>query len=139
MITDCIYNIELTTNSNSKISIPRNNFDNLYISNIDDIGDEIPYDGFEKTLSANFFMVKIVDKQNQNRDIIEEMNSNKNITKVKLNFMNGLTQEFELSKKRIVNNGVLENKYQQTHINPEGDLCILITDKKIKYKENLFI
>ena len=139
MITDCIYNIELTTNSNIKISIPRKNFDNLYISNIDDFGDEIPYDSTNSTLSANFFMVKITDQSHENSNFVEEMYKNKNIIKVKLNFMNGLTQEFELSKKRVVNDGVLENKYQQSHYNQDGELCILITDKKIKFKENLFI
>jgi hypothetical protein len=139
MVTDCIYSIDLTTNSNDILSITSDDFQNLYISNIDDNGEEIPYTQNKKSneLYANFFMVKVLNENNTNYEFIDRLYNKKDIIKLTLKFTNGLKQEFDLAKKRVLNNGVIENKHEHIHFQDE-DLCILITDKKIKYKENLF-
>lgn len=138
MVTDCIYSIDLTTNSNEILSISSDDFQNLYISNINDQGDEIPYTQNKNGLNANFFMVKILnDEYNNNLKYINRLYEKKDVIKLTVHFTNGLSQEFDLPKKRVVNDGILENKYQHVHYE-ENDLCIIISDKNIKFKENLF-
>jgi hypothetical protein len=54
-----------------------------------------------------------------------------------VSFTNGGYQEFEVAKKRVANNGKIENIYEDAFYDNE-DLCIVITNKDIKYKKNLF-
>ena len=61
----------------------------------------------------------------------------RDIVKIGISFTNGGYQEFQLAKKRIAANGKIQNHYQDTFYD-NNDLCILITDKNIKYKKNLF-
>jgi hypothetical protein len=139
-VTECIYSIDLTTNSNEILSISSDDFEKLYISNIDETGEEVPYNqkSSKGELVANFFMVKILnDIHNENMFFLERLHNKKDIIKVTLHFTNGREQTFDLAKKRIAIDGIVENKYEHTHYDGE-DLCIIISDKNIKFKENLF-
>lgn len=142
MINDCIYSIDLTTTNREVLSISSDDFEKMYISNIDDTGDEIPYKPNKKDskiLDANFFMIKILNGEyGSNQGFIQRLYERQDIFKVTLRFTNGKKQEFELPKKRVVNDGILQNKYQYTFFEEEN-LCIIISDKKIKFMENLFI
>ena len=118
-MTECIYSIDLTTNSNEILSISSDDFEKLYISNIDENGEEIPYNkqSSKNEMIANFFMVKILnDIHNENMIFLERLHNKKDIVKVTLHFTNGRKQSFELAKKRIAIGGVVENKYYLDYI-----------------------
>ncbi len=140
MDTALVYSIEITTNNKEIITVSPQNFSNLYVANIDDNGDEKNYDIVPNTRSlfANFFMVKILKENNQESYLAQErLQSRRDIVKVTITLINGIRQDFELAKRRIVQNGALENVYETTFMQDE-DLCIIVSDKKIKYMENLF-
>lgn len=140
MSAACIYNIDLKTNNNDIIRISSDYFNHFYIANIDENGDEIGYDTLEdNSLNANFFMIKIInDNSRESKEVINRIIEKKDIIGVDLSFTNGYKQIFNIAKKRVVSNGTTENKYQETFFDNE-DLCIMITDKNIKYKKELFI
>ena len=139
MNTGIIYNIDLSTTNNDIISVSSDEFNHFYISNIDDNGDEISYEkDNEGNLSANFFMVKLQKTDEGSATIMKNIMKQRNITKVGISFTNGGYQEFQLAKKRVASNGKIQNSYEDTFYENE-DLCIIITNKNIKYKENLFI
>lgn len=139
MNTGIIYNIDLSTTTNDIISVPSDEFNHFYIANIDDNGDEINYEkNDDGQLSANFFMVKLENTDEGSTTILNSIVNQKNIVKVGISFTNGGYQEFQLAKKRIAHNGKIQNSYEDTFYEND-DLCILITNKDIKYKKNLFV
>lgn len=141
MSRGCIYNIDFKTNSNDIISVSSDYFDHFYIANLNNDGDEVKYgvsDGSDN-LIANFFMVKVSnDFSKEQADSYNKLVRRKDIIGICLSFTNGKRQEFEIPKKRVANNGVMENKYEEI-FNFEDATGILITDKSLKYKEELFI
>lgn len=141
MNTECINNIELKTNNKEIISVSQKSFKKLYISNIDNNGDEINYERIKhsSTLYANFFMIKLLKSDDpRSNNIVDRILKQKDIVKIGINFNNGAYQEFDIAKRRIVNDGLLENKYEEVFLDENNDLCILICDKALKYKKNLF-
>ena len=139
MNTGIIYNIDLSTTNNDIISVSSDEFNHFYISNIDDNGDEISYEkDNEGNLKANFFMIKLQKTDAGSATIMKNIMKQRNITKVGISFTNGGYQEFQLAKKRVASNGKIQNSYEDTFYENE-DLCIIITNKNIKYKENLFM
>lgn len=136
MKAGCIYSIDITTNSNESFSVSSDYFDHFYIANIDDDGDEKKYKKNNQNLVANFFMVRILNEK-ETYDPINKLANKNDIVKVTVSFTNGTSQEFDIPKKRVAQNKQLVNLYEETFYDEEG-LCILITDKKIRYKENLF-
>ena len=142
MKMDCIDSIDIYSNNKDVFTITSESFENFYIANIDDNGDEMNYLLCEDqiTLFANFFMIKIKNEDNDNESIIvlQRLLKKKDIIKVTINFKNGEKQDFELIKRRIAKNGILENKYEDAYLDDNNDLCIMVTDKDIKYKKELF-
>lgn len=139
MSTGCIYNIDIKTNNNETISIPSDYFDHFYIANLDDEGDEINY-GYndDNNLVANFFMIKINSNSNEIASVYQRLASKKDIIGITLCFTNGSRQAFDIPKKRIASKGVMENKYEDIY-QIGDDLGIIITDKNIRYKKELFV
>lgn len=140
MVRECIYNIDITTNNKDIISISSDDFNHFYIANIDDNGEELCYSKGQNSenLFANFFMIKILNNYSSKmKDSINRLLNKRDIVKIGISFTNGRYKEFDLAKKRVVNNGILENKYEDAFLD-EDNLCIIISDKKIRYKENLF-
>lgn len=135
---ECIYNIDLITNNNESISISSDYFNHFYIANIDDYGDEDNYEVIKGTnkLKANFFMMRIMSSYN--KKVLERINKNRDIVGISINFTNGNIQEFEVAKKRVLSSGKLENVYQDGFY-IDNDLCLIISDKKILFKEGLFV
>ena len=136
MKAGCIFSIDITTNSNDTFSVSSDFFDHFYIANINDDGDEKKYKKNNQNLVANFFMVRILNEQETALSINKLIKKN-DIIKVTVFFTNGTFQEFDIPKKRVAQNKQLVNLYEETFTDDSG-LCILITDKKIRYKENLF-
>lgn len=142
MNTECIDSIDLKTNNKDIISVLNGSFGNFYISNIDNNGDEISYEKvrFSNNLFANFFIIKLLHSDSENiNDVTSRLLNRKDIVKVGITFTNGVYQEFDLAKRRVVNDGILENTYEEVFIDEEENLCILVSDKKLKYKKELFI
>lgn len=138
MVNEFIYNIEFATNNQDIISIYPSSFKNFYIANINDNGDEIAYGVNEDHLKANYFMIRIInDRSRDASEVIDRLYNKKDIVSILIHFTNGKTQAFDIPKKRVQNDGVLTNTYEDAFMY-EDDLCIIISDKNIKYKRELF-
>lgn len=141
MSTGCIYNIDFKTNNNETISVSSDYFDHFFIANLDDNGDEVKYDTMDNSneLGANFFMIRILNELSKDvQETYKRLLNKKDIVKISLSFTNGQKQEFKIPKKRIANNGLMENKYEEILELDEG-FGIIVTDKNLKYKKELFI
>ena len=138
MNIDGIENIIINLENNKTIVANNKMFSNLYISNIDNKGDEIPYkkEEYDNSLMSNFFMIKLKNKiieYNLTNKTLEENAFNlikdiKNIESIIINFKNGYSQPF------IINSNNIFHSFKQ-----KNDLCIVQSEYDIKYYENLFI
>lgn len=138
MVNEFIHSIELTANNQDIISIFPSNFDKFYIANIDQNGDEISYGNNGDHLEANYFMIKILnDKSYDANEVIKRLVDKKDIINVSIHFTNGKKQTFDIPKKRVQTDGILTNRYEDAFFDEE-DLCIIISDKNIRYKKELF-
>ncbi|MBR6072696.1 MAG: hypothetical protein IKP76_00035 [Bacilli bacterium] len=138
MVNEFINSIELTANNQDIISIFSSNFDKFYIANIDQNGDEISYGNNGDHLEANYFMIKILnDKSYDANEVIKRLVDKKDIINVSIHFTNGKKQTFDIPKKRVQTDGILTNRYEDAFFDEE-DLCIIISDKNIRYKKELF-
>ena len=138
MVNEFIHSIELTANNQDIISIFPSNFDKFYIANIDQNGDEISYGNSNGHLEANYFMIKILnDKSYDANEVIKRLTEKKDIVNVSIHFTNGKKQVFDIAKRRVQSDGLLVNKYEDTFFDND-DLCIIISDKDIRYKKELF-
>ncbi len=136
MMVDNINNIIINLDNNKTIIADNKMFSNLYISNIDNNGDEIPYVNTEtNSLISNFFMIKLKNKiieYNLTNKQLEEnafnlIKNEKNINSIIINFKNGYSQPF------IINSNNIFHTFKQ-----KNDLCIIQSEYDIKYYENLF-
>ncbi len=137
MTASCIYSIDLNTNTNESFNISSDNFDHFYIASLDDNGDEANYiRNKANSLEANFFMIRILNSKTI-ADIIQRLYTKQDITNVAINFTDGTTESFVIPVDRKLSNKKLINTYEDANL-IDNNLCILITDKKIRYKKNLF-
>ena len=135
MKKESINNIIINLENNKTIIATNKMFDNLYISNIDSNGDEIPYNNSEY-ITSNFLMLKLKNKTIEynltNKQLDENafniINDNKNIESIIINFKNGKSIPF------IMNSNNVFHSFKQ-----KNDLCIIQSEYDIKYYENLFI
>ena len=90
MKMDCINSIDIYSNNKDVFTITSDSFDNFYIANIDDNGDEMNYllCDDQITLFANFFMIKIKneDKNNDSLIILQRLLKKKDIIKITIKF-----------------------------------------------------
>ena len=131
-----IKNINIKLDSNSEIIATPNMFENLYISNLNNNGDEVAFISKENSnrLKANFFMIKLSDKiieYNLTKHNLKEnafkLLKNQKIVEININFKNGYSQPF-----------MFNIKNEPFIIKNTNDMCILMSNQDIKYKENLF-
>jgi len=137
MNTEGIENIIINLENNKTIIAENKMFSNLYISNINNNGDEIPYnkEDYDNSLMSNFFMIKlknkIIEYNLANRQLEENafnlIKEIKNIESIIINFKNGYSQPF------IINSNNIFHSFKQ-----KNDLCIIQSEYDIKYYENLF-
>ena len=131
-----IENILINLENNKTIIANNKLFSNLYISNINEYGDEIPYNEEYDSYISNFFMIKLKNKTieyNLTNKYLEEnafklIKENKSIESIIINFKNGTSIPFILNS----NKNFLTFK-------DKNDLCIVQSEYNIKYYENLFI
>ena len=127
--------LELITNDEEIISLSNEMYNDFYLANIDQNGEEKNYEKGNEGLKANLLKIKII-----NKNAIQAINyikNNQNIIKLRIIFKNGYHQNFVLAKKRIAQNGKLINKYENL-IQIDEDLGLIITDLDIKFKKELF-
>lgn len=137
MNTDSIENLIINLENNKTIIADNKMFSNLYISQINDNGDEVSYklEEYSNSLIGNFFMIKLKNKiieYNLTNKQLEEnafklIKDGKNIESIIINFKNGHSQPFILSSNNIFHSFKVKN-----------DLCIIQSEYDIKYYENLF-
>ena len=131
-----IKNINILLSDDKKIIALPEMFDNFYISNLNNKGEEIAFISKENSnrLTANFIMIKLSDEiieynltnNNIKENAFKLLKENK-IKEIDINFKNGYSQPF------------MFNITNDTYIikNP-NNLCLLLSDIDIKYKDNLF-
>ena len=84
-------------------------------------------------------MIKILQSDSKSiNNIIKNIDEKNNIIKVGINFTSGKYQEFDLPKQRVASNGKLINKLEKNFYDDQNNLCIIVSDKKIKYAKELF-
>ena len=137
MKNEIIENIIINLENNKTIIADNKMFTNLYISNINNNGDEIPYqeNNSNNSLISNFFMIKLKNKiieYNLTNKQLEEnafnlIKDEKNIESIIINFKNGNSLPF------ILNSNNIFHAFKQ-----KNDLCIIQSEYDIKYYENLF-
>lgn len=132
-----IKNISIKLNSKNEIIITPNMFENLYISNLNHDGEEIAFiqNNNSNVLTANFFMIKVSDEiieynltKNNLKENAFKLLKNQTINEVDINFKNGYTQPF-----------LFKVKKEQFISQNNSNLCIILSEQDIKYKENLFV
>ena len=132
-----IKNINILLSEDRKIVVLPEMFDNFYISNLNEQGDEIAFFTKENTnkLIANFVMIKLsneiieynLTKNNIKENAFKLLKENK-IKEIDINFKNGYSQPFIFNVKK------------DTYITKiSNELCLLLSDNEIKYKDNLFV
>jgi len=136
MTNNSIESIIINLENNKTIIADNKLFTNLYISNIDKNGDEIPYkENIEDTFISNFFMIKLKNKiieYNLTNKYLEEnafdLIKEGNIESIIINFYNGNSIPF------IINSNNIFHTFKE-----KNDLCIIQSEYDIKYYENLFV
>ena len=136
MTNNSIESIIINLENNKSIIADNKLFSNLYISNIDKNGDEIPYkESIEDTFISNFFMIKlknkIIEYNLTNKNLEEnafDLLKKANIESIIINFYNGNSIPF------ILNSNNIFHTFKE-----KNDLCIIQSEYDIKYYENLFV
>ena len=131
MMVDNINNIIINLDNNKTIIADNKMFSNLYISNIDNNGDEIPYVNTEtNSLISNFFMIKLKNKiieYNLTNKQLEEnafnlIKNEKNIESIIINFKNGKSIPFILNSNNVIK---MLQKTSLLTITPEKTVMLL--------------
>ena len=131
-----IENINILLSDNKKIIATPEMFDNFYISNLNEKGEEIAFLSKEDSnkLIANFLMIKLSDEiieynltKNDLKDNAFKILKENKIKEINIKFKNGYIQPFMFN----INKEVF-------YIKNTNNLCLLLSDIDVKYKENLF-
>ena len=136
-----IIGINLLFSDGDHLFVDENMFSHLYIANIDEDANEIPYEKLFKTtkLYANYFSLKINHLADEitNTNLLKKINEKKNLMEIELQF-NHKTVCFHLATDLDPFKRNSQNSYDQSFFDEE-DLCLLICPYNLKYKRHLFI
>lgn len=137
-----IKNINLIFEDGETVQLDENLFTNFYIANIDNKANEIPYEKLLNTniLYANFLTLKINNLINNyyNEDIIKKVYNKKNLAEIKISTSNGKEILFNVASSIDPFKKNINNYYDKSFIE-EDNLCLLISQYEIKYKNHLFV
>lgn|SRR5574344_1130241 len=128
-------NVKFIYDNGSSLIFTKNDIDKLYISNIDNNGNEIPYEPsiIKNKLIANFILFKFSNNINP-----KNLPTQSNITNVELIFNNNKYADFlPISNNEPFKENDL-NKYQKYYY-LNDTACLVISNFKPKYLEYLFI
>jgi hypothetical protein len=132
--------INLLYDDGQSIFIENSLFSNLYIANIDQDANEIPYEklGLPNRMYANLFIIKInqIINEMHNMNVLKAIFSKKNLAEVELRFPNK-TVGFHLASDADPFLEKSVNNYDKSFFQEES-LCLLICPYELKYKNHLF-
>ncbi len=134
-----IESIKLIFNNGDKVIFSNKDFNDLYIANINNDGEEIPYEPtiIKNKLYANFFMIKL-SKLMAASEKIKRIKSKYDVIEVNVIFKNNKYIKFEMPSDAKPFNNNYSNSYEYIY-EDDNTLGLLLSEYKIKYKENLFI
>ena len=135
---DNILEIKLFFSNNESITLNNNEFNDFFIANLNEVGEETPYENtmINNKLYANFFLLKL---KKENNDILkaQRLKKKKDITEIQIILKN---------KKRLIfdipSNAEPFEEYNNDYeyiYEDDTTLGLLLSKYKIKYKENLFV
>jgi hypothetical protein len=132
MINNIIFT-EFSLANGDVIKIAKEEIVKMFISNIDNNGDEIEYENtiIKGKMFANFFMCSIFDAQ------LYQTLINNSVDSIKLIFKNNKYIEFYLPSTNDPFNDDKRNGFQKCYLN-DNVFNLIITNKNIKYCQNLF-
>ena len=139
-MTQGIVGINLIFADGESLFIEHSYFSHLYVANLDNDANEIPYEILFKTnkLYANFFSLRINHLLNdmENSNVLKAAFNKRNLLEIELVFQNRtisfyVASDIDPFKERSFNN--FDKSFFQ-----ENDLCLLICPFNLKYKNQLF-
>ncbi len=130
--------INIIFENGDELLIDSTDLKDFYISNLDEEGNEIPYEPtlIPTKLYANFLLINIKNKGlNTNFNRIKRKND---IIEVIVIFKNNKYLNFIIASNANPFTSTYNNEYEYIYEN-EDSLGLLLSEYSIKYKENLFI
>ena len=135
---DNIVAIKIIFENGDNILIDKKEFADFYISNLNNQGEEIPYEStlLKNKLYANFCLLKL---NNQIIDYtkINRLKQKSDITEIQIIFNNNKFLKFDIASDA----DPFAEKYENSHeyiYEDENTFGLLLSEYNIKYKENLF-
>ena len=134
----CINGINLIFSDKESALIPSDFFNSFYVANLNENGEEISLVYNNNEYIANFFMIKISSNYEAKKfyKLLDKIKNFK-INKIIINFSNGKKEVFNLSHIKKINKGKKIDTFNKFIVN-KNSVCILKSDYKIKFYENLF-
>jgi hypothetical protein len=129
--------INILFENGDNVLVSNKDFKDFYISNIDQDGNEIPYDKtiIKNKLYANFLLLKM-NKKDLSK--INRIKSKYDITEIMVIFKNQKYINFEIASNANPFASNYHNEYEYIY-EDDDSLGLLLSQYNIKYKNNLFI
>ncbi len=136
---DNISAINIIFENGDNIIINNDELKDFCISNIDEKGNEIPYEPtlIENKLYANFMLLNI-NHNIANINKISRIKSKNDITEIVIIFKNQKYLNFTIVSNANPFSNYYNNDYEYIY-EDENSLGLLLSEYNIKYKENLFV
>ena len=131
--------INIIFENGDNIILNNNELKDFCISNIDNKGNEIPYEPtlIKNKLYANFMLLNI-DNKKASFNKLNRLKSKNDITEIIIIFNNEKYLDFTVATNANPFSNFYNNEYEYITEN-EDSLGLLLSEYNIKYKDNLFI
>ncbi len=130
--------INILFENGDNILINSDELKDFCISNIDENGDEIPYEPtlIHNKLYANFLLLNISKLAGINK--INRLKAKYDITEIMIIFKNNKYLNFTVATNANPFAGLYNNEYEYIY-EDDNSLGLLLSEYNIKYKDNLFV
>lgn len=135
---DNIVAIKIIFENGDNIIIDKKEYVDFYISNLNNQGEEIPYEQtiIKNKLYANFCLLKL-NNQIIDYNKINRIKQKNDITEIQIIFDNNKYLKFDIASDADPFSENYKNNYEYIYEN-ENTTGLLLSEYNIKYKENLF-
>jgi hypothetical protein len=129
--------VNIIFNNGDDISLNADDFEEIYVANIDENGNEIEYEmtPINGTMNTNFVFLKL--KKEKNGDFFNRIQENKDIIQVMFIFKNDKYVKFNVTSNSEPFANEYINEYQHFVQNERYYGCI-VSEFPLKYRQNLF-
>lgn len=136
---DNIKLIKIIFDNGDEMTLEKNSLNDFYVTNLDNKGDETPYEQtiINNKLYANFFLINLKKITVPSKDI-KRIKGKKDINEIDIIFNNKKYIKFEVPSTIKPFDNVSLNDYEYV-FEDDNKLGILLSKYNIKYKDNLFI